>query len=294
MTFEQNVYWSDAYVVRGGFDTVSKSAAVVAALKEHPVPGATITSPWIHEDLLTSLYRIRSRSYVHSVLQGADGEQGPEALTSVLDSTAGMLSAAEDVVVGGAMRAGSLSSGMHHAGRTYGAGFCTFNGVALAAHRLAKAYDRVLVIDTDAHAGGGTFDIVRRIPNVGQVDLIASPYDDYDTRSKRFHKCIVSKAKNYLPSMHDLFADWVSDNGVPDAIVYNAGMDPHQGCGVGGKRGITTAMLAAREHEVFDFAQDCHAPVVWGLAGGYVGTRLSLRTLAQLHRSTIEAAAVER
>lgn len=292
MTHRQNVYWDDAYVVRGGFETVSKSGALVASLKRKPVEGADVTAPWILDDLIASLYKIHDKRYVHKVLQGASSEHGPEALASVLASTAGMLSAADDLIYGDALRSGSLSSGMHHAGRDYGSGFCTFNGVAAAAHRLSKHFGSVLVIDTDAHCGGGTWSIVRRFANVGQVDLVTSAYDDYDTRSPRSVKAVVRKAKNYLPTLEDLLVDWMVGNGEPDAIVYNAGMDPFQGCDVGGLRGVSGAMLRARERMVFDFADEYRAPIMWALAGGYVGSRCSSKTLTALHRSTVEEAAV--
>jgi len=51
---------------------------------------------------------------------------------------------------------GSLSSGLHHARRTHGAGFCTFNGLALAAltalEVLTAGAQRVLILNLDAHA----------------------------------------------------------------------------------------------------------------------------------------------
>ena len=53
--------------------------------------------------------------------------------------------------------AGSLSSGLHHARREKGAGFCTFNGLVIAAREALTAGARsVLILDFDAHCGGGT------------------------------------------------------------------------------------------------------------------------------------------
>lgn len=54
-----------------------------------------------------------------------------------------------------------------------------------------------------------------------------------------------------------------------DLVLYNAGMDPYEGCAVGGLDGITAEILA----------------------GGYIGERLDAETLVDLHRSTIAAAA---
>jgi acetoin utilization deacetylase AcuC-like enzyme len=81
--------------------------------------------------------------------------------------------------------AGSLSSGLHHAAQDHGAGFCTFNGLARAARaalddgRPRTSYRRVLIIDLDAHGGGGTYSIVRRWEGVVHLDVAVSRYETY-------------------------------------------------------------------------------------------------------------------
>jgi acetoin utilization protein AcuC len=51
----------------------------------------------------------------------------------------------------------SLGGGMHHASQNYGDGFCIYNDVAFAAKYLIEKYglERILILDTDAHAGNG-------------------------------------------------------------------------------------------------------------------------------------------
>src|SRR5439155_11295705 len=76
--------------------------------------------------------------------------------------------------------AGSLSSGLHHASARHGYGFCTFNGLALAARELLSAgARRVLILDLDAHCGGGTYSIVREWPLVVHLDISVSTIDYY-------------------------------------------------------------------------------------------------------------------
>ena len=68
--------------------------------------------------------------------------------------------------------AGALASGLHHARRSHGAGFCTFNGLALATIAAIDAgARRVLVLDLDAHCGGGTDELVGRNPKVRILDV---------------------------------------------------------------------------------------------------------------------------
>ena len=47
----------------------------------------------------------------------------------------------------------------HHAGPDYGGGFCYFNNVATAAAQLLERFERVAILDFDAHHGNGTRDI---------------------------------------------------------------------------------------------------------------------------------------
>lgn len=76
-----------------------------------------------------------------------------------------------------------------------------------------------------------------------------------------------------------------------DLCLYNAGMDPYEGCPDGGLAGITEAVLAARERMVFDWCQAQNLPVAFSLAGGYIGEKLDERGLVALHRLTLSAAA---
>ena len=77
--------------------------------------------------------------------------------------------------------AGSLSSGLHHATRASGSGFCTFNGLALAARAVIDAgAKRVLVVDLDAHGSGGSMSIMRDWSEVTILDIVVSAADIYE------------------------------------------------------------------------------------------------------------------
>ena len=97
----------------------------------------------------------------------------------------------------------------------------------------------------------------------------------------------MSCAEDYLPTIAGLLE---RATGPWDLVLYNAGMDPHQGSDIGGLRGVTTEMLAERERIVFAWARRRGVPVAFVLAGGYSGARLSREALAGLHRLTIAAA----
>ncbi|TIW26506.1 MAG: histone deacetylase, partial [Mesorhizobium sp.] len=56
----------------------------------------------------------------------------------------------------------NTAGGSHHARRAQGAGFCTFNDVAVASLVLLAeaAAGNILIVDLDVHQGDGTADIV--------------------------------------------------------------------------------------------------------------------------------------
>jgi acetoin utilization protein AcuC len=97
------------------------------------------------------------------------------------------------LVVGTTLRAGELvmeegfrsaegvGGGLHHAGRDYGGGFCVFNDVAICAQAMMDRHglDRVLIFDSDAHAGNGTMDIFYGEPRVLFISIHQDPRTIY-------------------------------------------------------------------------------------------------------------------
>ena len=185
--------------------------------------------------------------------------------------------------------AGSLSSGLHHAKRSHGAGFCTFNGLAIAARRaLGAGALSVLIIDLDAHCGGGTASLLADDPAVAQLDIAVSPFDLY-AEGGRFTLDVIDDAANYLPTLRRRLE--TLEPAAFDLVLYNAGMDPFERCWIGGLRGMTQEVLAEREETVFAWCDANARPVAFVLAGGYASGDFSQDELVGLHRLTIAAAA---
>src|ERR1700761_5121115 len=76
-----------------------------------------------------------------------------------------------------------------------------------------------------------------------------------------------------------------------DLCLYNAGMDPSEDCSTGGMPGITRQTLTDRERLVFEWCRDRRLPIAFVLAGGYLGPRLDMPGLVELHRLTLGVAA---
>jgi acetoin utilization protein AcuC len=74
----------------------------------------------------------------------------------------------------------AIGGGLHHAKRSKGEGFCIYNDVAICCQNLLeKGTDRILSLDTDAHAGNGTAEIFYRDRRVLFIDIHQDPATIY-------------------------------------------------------------------------------------------------------------------
>ncbi len=166
----------------------------------------------------------------------------------------GMLEDAARFVVGQAKMAGdlvqggkfskvvSIGGGLHHAKRDYGEGFCLYNDVAFSALYLLKKYglERILVLDTDAHAGNGTSEYFYEDPKVLFIDIHQDPRTLYPGTGFT-HQIGSGSGKGFtinIPLPPDAGDDSyrlafesvvepVAQEFKPQIIIRNGGSDPH-------------------------------------------------------------------
>lgn len=287
------VFYSNAYCDTSiAWDTTRKSAHLAESLAATPIEGVAIVAPEVAS--LDSLSSVLDAEYLdalatgHPVALAESNDLGwDERLLSAVRSSSGGVVAATLTALTDGVNSGSLSSGLHHARPSSGGGFCTINGLALGARMAFTAgASRVLCLDFDAHAGGGTAAYIRY--GVGglfeQLDVSVVAYDTYS--GIKGADLVMSSASTYLDDVERALNAVVSPASV-SVILYNAGMDPHERAG--GARGVTTEMLARREEMVFAWAASHKVPVAWVLAGGY-STNMEMSELAGLHRLTVAAA----
>jgi acetoin utilization deacetylase AcuC-like enzyme len=104
---------------------------------------------------------------------------GPNTWTSALRSCEAAVSAADALATdGGVVYALSRPSG-HHARADRATGFCYLNNTAIAAQRLRARYERVAILDIDAHHGDGTQQIFYNRADVLTVSIHADPMNYY-------------------------------------------------------------------------------------------------------------------
>ena len=270
------IYWSPDYVLDSGVETRTKSGPIAKILASGEVPGIEILSPLpaTRDELLA----IHDPEYLDQIING-----DADLARSILASTGGVRDALDAMFVSG--RAGSLSSGLHHAKRGHEEGLCYINGLAVTALRAINnhAVTKVGILDLDSHCGGGTFSMVGENEKVIIADVSCNSYDIWRPNSDRHYLEIVKSANEYLDAVKRALEHL---NGV-DALIYNAGMDPFEDCAIGGMRGITREVLAERERLVAQWCEDTQTPAMFVLAGGYGGKNLDLDGVARLHLPTI-------
>ena len=279
------VFYSDDYAVGEGLETVTKSKLLAEMIKEGRVPRVELVAPKLATE--EELMLIHSPDYVDDVLSGkkkniAAGMSSKKLIKSILATTGGMRDATNEALRNG--RSGSFSSGLHHARTDAGMGFCTFNGLALAALEALKKVKSVGILDLDAHCGGGTADILKSNKRVRLADVSVCSYDSWTPTAKSRHFIqVVDKPKTYLATVEKALK---SLEGV-EFLIYNAGMDTHERAG--GLKGITLEIIQEREMRVVEWARAQNVPIVFALAGGYTWSGLTLKEVAELHLETVRA-----
>ena len=183
----------------------------------------------------------------------------------------------------------NLAGGTHHAFADHGEGFCVFNDVAVAIHRLlaARTIRRAAIIDLDVHQGNGTHAIFAADDRVFTFSMHAE-------RNYPFHK---------VPGSLDIALDDGTSDGPylerlglslpqvlqaaePDLVMYLAGADPLAGDRLG-RLSLTLDGLARRDALVLQACREVGIPIAITVAGGY-GREIA--TTVQGHVGTVEVA----
>jgi acetoin utilization deacetylase AcuC-like enzyme len=183
----------------------------------------------------------------------------------------------------------NAAGGSHHARRAQGAGFCTFNDVAVASHLLLADGEvaRVLVIDLDVHQGDGTAEICAGMDAIRTVSMHSEK--NYPVR-KQVSSIDVALPDGVRDAAYLETLDWLLPRSIdcfaPDLVFYNAGVDPHEDDRLG-RLSLTDEGLRNRDRRVFSFFRERGIPVASVMGGGY---SRDVDAVARRHLLTFEAA----
>jgi acetoin utilization deacetylase AcuC-like enzyme len=184
----------------------------------------------------------------------------------------------------------NAAGGSHHARHAHGAGFCTFNDVAVAALDLLaeRPEARILIVDLDVHQGDGTAEIFSTEQRVFSFSMHAAK--NYPVRKIASNLDIAlpdgTGDAQYLQHLAAALAR-LSDTGRWDIVFYNAGVDPHAEDRLG-RLSLSDDGLRLRDRMVIRHFRALGVPVCGVIGGGY---SRDIPALAARHAILFEVAA---
>jgi acetoin utilization deacetylase AcuC-like enzyme len=189
--------------------------------------------------------------------------------------------------------AANSAGGSHHAHYDSGAGYCIFNDLAIAAHRLIAEGDaaRILILDLDVHQGDGTAELLGGRDDMFTLSIHAAK--NYPVRKTPSSLDIALEDgvddAGYLAVLHDVLPPAI-DRFDPDLILYQAGVDPHRDDRLG-RLALSDEGLARRDRFVMREARRRNLPLASALGGGYGADRMAV---ARRHAASMRVLADER
>lgn len=177
----------------------------------------------------------------------------------------------------------SIGGGLHHAKRRFGEGFCIYNDVAFTAFYLIEKYhlDRVMVLDTDAHAGNGTSEYFRANPQILFVDIHQDPQTIYpgtgfasdvgveagEGLTVNLPMPVHAGNASYMKVFDDIILP-LTNEFKPQIIIRNGGSDPHFNDGLT-YLGMTIAGFRMVGDKVREMADICQGRQIDLMTSGY-------------------------
>ncbi|UCC59873.1 MAG: histone deacetylase, partial [Dehalococcoidia bacterium] len=173
--------------------------------------------------------------------------------------------------------------GLHHAKPSYGEGFCLYNDVAFSAIYLRQRHEleKILILDTDAHAGNGTSEYFYSDPDILFIDIHQDPSFLYPGTGfthqigagdgKGFNINIPMPIYAGYESYRLVFNEVVTpvvNEFRPQIIVRNGGSDPHFSDGLT-NLGLPVAGFRLIGDTVRALSEVCQGKLIDLIASGY-------------------------
>lgn len=182
------------------------------------------------------------------------------------------------------------AGGSHHALYDTGAGYCVFNDLAVAAHRLVEegSTRRVLIVDCDVHQGDGTASLLAGRTEIATFSIHAEK--NFPARKARSTLDVGLPDgvgdDEYLDTLARTLEPLIADFR-PSLLLYQAGVDPFVGDRLG-RLSLSQVGLAAREAYIARLAIRLGLPLASTLGGGYGA---DVREVAERHVASMLALA---
>ena len=172
----------------------------------------------------------------------------------------------------------NTAGGTHHAFPSYGSGYCIFNDLAIASRVIQhlNLACKILIIDLDVHQGDGTAFIFQNDDSVFTFSMHCEvnfpgtkQVSDLDIALP-----VAMEDEEYLQTLAHYLTD-VLTAVKPDLVLYDAGVDTHNGDRLG-KLALTDTGIFRREMQVLSTCLAARYPVACVIGGGYADDLNSL------------------
>ncbi|MCZ4243775.1 histone deacetylase family protein [Pedobacter punctiformis] len=165
----------------------------------------------------------------------------------------------------------NVAGGTHHAGHSWGEGFCLLNDQAITANYLLnnKIANRILIIDLDVHQGNGTAEIFINEPRVFTFSMHADKNFPFRKEQSDLDVPLNDGLgdEEYLKLLEGHLKD-VFEQHHPDFVFYLSGVDVLSTDKLG-KLAMSKAGCKERDRMVFKMCMDKKVPVQVSMGGGY-------------------------
>jgi acetoin utilization deacetylase AcuC-like enzyme len=245
------------------------------------------------------LARVHTRGYIEKIANFGEGELDPDtylsegSLDAALHAAGAVIQAADQCREGTFDRAFCLVRPPgHHAEADRGMGFCIFNNIAVGARYAQNAgYERIFIVDFDAHHGNGTQHIFEEDDTVFYFSTHQHPYypdtgKDMDRGTGKglgftYNVPITAGSgnKDYLAVYQDILPGLIQ-RFRPDLVLVSAGYDIHVNDPHANIR-VSHEGIRCIVRSILDSCASC--PSVFVLEGGY-----DLPSLCDSVRITVE------
>jgi len=183
-------------------------------------------------------------------------------------SVGGVVLAAETIIRGEIENAFAfIGAGGHHSGRDFFGGYCCFNDVVIAIHVLREQHNihRFAILDTDAHHGDGTRELIRHDPDVLHVCMCSAQYESPDGTKVDVPAPSVSRFQRWSAPSGDVDVEYVkaaneaflprAQRFQPEFIFWYFGFDTHRGDY--GDLGLSAKAYLELARSMRELAADC-------------------------------------
>jgi acetoin utilization deacetylase AcuC-like enzyme len=265
-------------------DSPDRLINVIATLQAADLwPQLSLISP--RRATFDDLARVHTRGYIEKIRTMGAGELDPDTYLSEGTFEAALHAAGAVIEAVERCRKGEIGRAFcavrppgHHAEADCGMGFCIFNNVAVGA-RFAQTigYERVFIIDFDAHHGNGTQHIFEEDDTVFYFSTHQHPYYPETGRDMErgrgwgegftYNVPVLAGSgnKDYLIVYQDILPG-VIDRFRPDIVLVSAGYDIHVNDPHANIR-VTHEGIHGIVRSILHYCATC--PAVFVLEGGY-------------------------